>query len=68
MATYELPYAEEHLRELFQEARTGADVIIVRHDGRSCQLLPLGEEKERAPASKKFTIPGWRLAELLVPA
>ena len=68
MATYELPYAEEHLAELFQEARAGEDVIIVRCDGRSCQLLPVGDVKDRLAASKKFKIPGLKLAGLLVPA
>ena len=68
MATYELPYAEEHLAELFQEARAGEDVIIVRRDDRSCQLLPVADVKDRAPVFKKFKIPGLKLARLLVPA
>ncbi len=45
MATYRLPYAEEHLAELFEEARNGEYVIIMRFDGRSCQLLPLADVK-----------------------
>ena len=49
MAIYELPYAEEHLSELFEEARSGEDVIIVRFDGRRCQLLPVADVKEEAP-------------------
>ena len=52
MSTYDLPYAQEHLDELFQEARTGEDVIIVRFDGRRCQLLPLGDVKEEAPVDE----------------
>jgi len=68
MATYQLPYAEEHLAELFEEARTGEDVIIVRIDGRSCQLLPLADVKGEAPLSHTFEIPDAGLAGSLVPA
>jgi antitoxin (DNA-binding transcriptional repressor) of toxin-antitoxin stability system len=46
MATYELHYAREHLAELFDEARSGEEVIIVRADGRSCELTPLAEVKQ----------------------
>jgi antitoxin (DNA-binding transcriptional repressor) of toxin-antitoxin stability system len=55
MSIYDLPYAQEHLAELFQEARTGEDVIIVRSDGRRCQLLPVADVKEEAPAAEKST-------------
>ncbi len=46
MATYELHYAQEHLADLFDEARSGEEVIIVRADGRSCKLTPLAEVRE----------------------
>jgi hypothetical protein len=68
MATYELPYAEEHLTELFQEARTGEAVFIVRPDGRSCQLLPVADMKECAPVWKRFKISRLRFARSFVPA
>jgi antitoxin (DNA-binding transcriptional repressor) of toxin-antitoxin stability system len=58
MATYDLPYAQEHLTELFEEARDGEDVIIVRSDGRSCQLLPLADVKDEAPDASE-----WKIAE-----
>jgi hypothetical protein len=59
MATYDLPYAQEHLTELFEEARNGEDVIIVRFDGRSCQLLPLADVKDEAPDAGE-----WKIADL----
>ncbi len=68
MTTYDLDYAQEHLAELFQDARTGEDVIIVRLDGRSCQLLPLADVKEEAPSSTKFEIPHLEMGGSLVPA
>ncbi|MDQ2775167.1 MAG: hypothetical protein M3Y57_09665 [Acidobacteriota bacterium] len=68
MATYHLPYAEEHLAELFEEARNGEDVIIVRFDGRSCQLLPLADVKSEAPLNEKFTVSDLELPGSLVPA
>ena len=55
MATYDLPYAQEHLEELFHEALTVEDVIIVRDDGRSCQLLPLAGIKDM-PLAEESTI------------
>jgi antitoxin (DNA-binding transcriptional repressor) of toxin-antitoxin stability system len=57
MATYDLPYAQEHLDELFQEARTGEEVIIVRADGRSCQLVPLAEAKDEAAMAEESESP-----------
>ena len=68
MATYELPYAEEHLPELFQEARNGEDVIIVRADGLACQLVSIANVKEREPATESigFAIPS--LTGELLPA
>jgi antitoxin (DNA-binding transcriptional repressor) of toxin-antitoxin stability system len=68
MRIYDLPYAQEHLAELFQEARTGEDVIIVRADGRRCQLLPLGDVKEKAPAEEESTIFGLGTGVAPVPA
>jgi antitoxin (DNA-binding transcriptional repressor) of toxin-antitoxin stability system len=52
MPAYDLEYAEEHLAELFHEARLGEEVIIVRDDGRSCALTPLAE----SPADEPFAI------------
>ena len=60
MATYDLPYAQEHLDELFQEALTVEDVIIVRSDGRSCQLLPLADVKD-IPLVEASTVPDLEL-------
>jgi hypothetical protein len=68
MATYDLPYGKEHLEELFEEARTGEDVIIVRFDGRSCQLLPLADVKSEAPLAEEFKIPDLDLTGSVVPA
>jgi hypothetical protein len=59
MAAYDLPYAQEHLTELFEEACNGEDVIIVRSDARSCQLLPLADVKDEAPDASE-----WKLADL----
>jgi antitoxin (DNA-binding transcriptional repressor) of toxin-antitoxin stability system len=56
MATYDLPYLREHLRELFEEARHGEDVTIVRSDGRSCQLLPLANVKDQASDASECNI------------
>jgi hypothetical protein len=68
MATYDLPYARERLDELFEEARTGEEVIIVRIDGRSCQLLPLADVKDQAPLSEEASIPDLEMPGSLVPA
>jgi hypothetical protein len=68
MATYDLPYAPKHLDELFEEARTGEDVIIVRFDGRSCQLLPVADVKEEAPLAEEFKIQDLELPGSFVPA
>ena len=68
MATYELPYAEEHLRELFQEARDGEDVIIVRSDGLSCQLVPIANVKQRDPIVEAAFVPELAFGGELVPA
>jgi antitoxin (DNA-binding transcriptional repressor) of toxin-antitoxin stability system len=56
MSTYELPYAQEHLAELFAEARSGEEVIIVRADGRSCELTPLAEVRQDEPVRAAINI------------
>lgn len=43
MATFALEYAQEHLTELFHAARLGQEVVIMREDGKSCELTPLAE-------------------------
>jgi hypothetical protein len=48
MATYDLPYSQEH-DGAFREVRDVENVIIVRSDGRSCQLLPPADIKDEAP-------------------
>ena len=68
MPTYHLPYAEEHLEDLFEEARIGEVVIILRFDGRSCQLLPLADVKSRAPLTEKVAISDLELPGSLVHA
>jgi hypothetical protein len=68
MPTYHLPYAQEHLDDLFEEARTGEVVIILRWDGRSCQLQPLADVKSRGPLTKKSAISDLELPGSLVPA
>ena len=57
MPAYDLQYAEEHLAELFHEARLGEEVIIVRNDGRSCALTPLAESPADAPIAISTDIP-----------
>jgi antitoxin (DNA-binding transcriptional repressor) of toxin-antitoxin stability system len=57
MPTYELTYAQEHLAELFHDARSGEEVIIVREDGRSCELTPLAEVRSDEPSTATFAIP-----------
>lgn len=69
MANYELHFAQEHLAELFDEARSGQEVIIVRADGRSCELTPLAEVKQDETIAATFEIPEEPLgAGELVPA
>ena len=68
MATYDLPYAQEHLQELFEEARNGEDVTIVRSDGRSCQLLPLADVKDEAPDAGEWKISALEPLGSAVPA
>jgi len=57
MPTYDLPYAKEHLLELFNDARAGEEIIIVRADGRSCELTPLAEVKQEQTIAITATIP-----------
>ncbi len=57
MPTYNLHYAQEHLAELFNEARSGEEVIIVRADGRCCELTPLAEVKQDETILAAFEIP-----------
>ena len=57
VATYELHYAQEHLAELFDGARSGEEVIIVRADGRSCELTPLAEVSEGETTVAVFRTP-----------
>jgi antitoxin (DNA-binding transcriptional repressor) of toxin-antitoxin stability system len=56
MPTYELEYARENLEDLFHQARSGEEVIIVREDGRSCELVPLAEVKTEEPATVATTV------------
>jgi len=56
MPTYDLPYAKEHLFELFNDARAGEEVILVRADGRSCELTPLAEVKQEKTIATATTI------------
>jgi antitoxin (DNA-binding transcriptional repressor) of toxin-antitoxin stability system len=50
MATYDLEYARERLADLFQEARDGKEVVIVRDDGVSCKLVAASEVWADEPA------------------
>jgi antitoxin (DNA-binding transcriptional repressor) of toxin-antitoxin stability system len=57
MATYDLSYAEEHLAELFEEARQGDEVLIVRSDGRACQLLPIAVVPVESSEPEELELP-----------
>jgi antitoxin (DNA-binding transcriptional repressor) of toxin-antitoxin stability system len=57
MPSYDLPYAKEHLFELFNDARAGEEVILVRADGRSCELTPLAEVKQEETIATAAKIP-----------
>jgi antitoxin (DNA-binding transcriptional repressor) of toxin-antitoxin stability system len=57
MPNYELHYAKDHLFELFDAARSGEEVIIVRGDGKSCELTPLAEVRQDEPSAATFKIP-----------
>ena len=58
MAIYEIEYAREHLAALFDDARDKKEVIIVRDDGKSCQLTPLDEVFKEEPAAALVSLPG----------
>jgi antitoxin (DNA-binding transcriptional repressor) of toxin-antitoxin stability system len=58
MPNYELHYAKDHLLELFDAARSGVEVIIVRDDGQSCELTPLAEVRQDEPMAATFKVPG----------
>jgi hypothetical protein len=62
MATFDLPYAKEHLGELFEETRQGAEVLIVRSDGRMCQSLPMAMVPAEARELGKLNLRTLRLA------
>jgi hypothetical protein len=68
MPTYDLPYAEEHLAELFEEARQGDEVLIVRSDGRSCQLLPIAAVPVEASEPEELELPDLASGPIPVPA
>jgi len=68
MPAYDLPYAEEHLGELFEEARQGEEVLIVRSDGRSCQLVPIASIPADAPESEEQALPDLAPSPIAVPA
>jgi hypothetical protein len=57
MPTYELEYAQEHLAELFHDARLGMEVIIVREDGKSCELTPLAEVPSEEVSTTAYEVP-----------
>jgi len=57
MATFDLEYAQEHLVELFHAARLGQEVVIMREDGKSCELTPLAEIPIRATSFAEAEAP-----------
>jgi antitoxin (DNA-binding transcriptional repressor) of toxin-antitoxin stability system len=57
MPTFALEYAQEHLADLFHQARLGAEVIIIREDGQLCELTPLAEARNEQPSSNVIEIP-----------
>ncbi len=68
MPTYDLPYAEEHLAELFEEARQGDEVLIVRSDGRACQLLPIAAVPTVTSELEELQLPDVAPGPVAVPA
>ncbi len=68
MATYDLSYAEEHLAELFEEARQGDEVLIARSDGRVCQLLPIAAVPTVTSELEELTLPDAAAFPVAVPA
>jgi antitoxin (DNA-binding transcriptional repressor) of toxin-antitoxin stability system len=57
MAIYDMAYAEAHLAELFHEARLGEQVIIVRSDGKACELTPIADVEQDEPLAEHLPIP-----------
>ncbi len=57
MATFDLEYAQEHLIELFHAARLGQEIVIMREDGKSCELTPLAEIPIRDTSSVETALP-----------
>ena len=57
MATFDLEYAQEHLLELFHAARLGQEIVIVREDGKSCELTPLAEIPVRETSFSEAEMP-----------
>lgn len=57
MPKYALEYAQEHLTELFHQARLGAEVLIVREDGQVCELTPLAQVRIEEEASNVVEMP-----------
>ena len=68
MVIYQLVYAQDHLAELFEEARNGEDVIIHRSDGRRCQLLPIADVKDEEPVAEEALLPELGMAGIPAPA
>ncbi len=65
MAIHKLEYAQKHLAELFEEALDGEDVMIVREDGRACELIAMTETFSfDTPLSKVSLLPDETLGEL----
>jgi antitoxin (DNA-binding transcriptional repressor) of toxin-antitoxin stability system len=57
MPRYALEYAQEHLADLFHQARLGAEVLIIREDGQVCELTPLAQIRNEEPSSNVVEIP-----------
>ncbi len=57
MPTYALEYAQEHLVDLFHQARLGAEVLIRREDGQLCELTPLAQVRDEESSSNVVEIP-----------
>jgi antitoxin (DNA-binding transcriptional repressor) of toxin-antitoxin stability system len=57
MPIFALEFAQEHLAELFHQARLGKEVIIKREDGQLCELTPLAQVRDEQPESNVVEIP-----------
>ena len=51
MATYDLEYAQQHLLELFESAINAEEVIVMRDDGKACELTRLASAWSPEPAA-----------------